>query len=70
MIRTTFNPTHIARNARRGLVAATLTVKTVLIGGALQSPTAAHAAGTRPATTSAVPYLGQVWPSSRSNRWL
>jgi hypothetical protein len=63
MIRTTLNPTHIARNARRGLVAATLTVTTALIGGGLQGPATAHAASIRPATTSAVAYLGHVQPN-------
>ncbi len=66
MIRTTLNPTHIARNARRGLVAATLTVTTALIGGGLQGPATAHAASIRPATTSAVSYVGQVRPT---NHW-
>jgi hypothetical protein len=65
MIRTTLNPTHIARNARRRLVAATLTVTTALIGGGLQSPTAARAASIRPATTSAVSYLGHVQSSQK-----
>jgi hypothetical protein len=67
MIRTTLNQTHIARNARCVLVAATLTVTTALIGGGLQSPTAAHAASIRPATTSAASYLGHV---PLMNRWV
>jgi hypothetical protein len=52
MIHTLLTPTHIARTARCVLVAGTLA--TALIGGGLQSPAAAHAASTRPPTTSPV----------------